>query len=408
MPAYLYQLQINNGIIYLGNAVKYFGFTCLDQKNKSAIVGKLWKSESHDEDTYKHLLPYGLNAITHQNNKYNIIVTKSQDTQETILTNHLYPCEITINLLSTEEYNLTTPDIEGIIQKESEHFRKIVDNFISEAKKYYEVNINEVEDKAGEVGIYIFDDYWELLNRRQPRPISTVHLDGLELDVLAYLKNFKSSQNKKRYASLGIPYKKNIMLEGPPGTGKTSLIFAIASELDCNLAIINFNKNMDDNNFMRAIRRLPKKCILVLDDIDALFKERKSNDGMKNALSFSALLNTLDGLAYRQGLITFMTTNYLCNLDSALKRPGRIDKIYSFQLASKKQTQHIFEKFFPEKKEEFISFYKQIQYCKFTTAIVQQYFMWYMEDYSKILENISEFKQLCEKHNYENRHQLYS
>ena len=93
---------------------------------------------------------------------------------------------------------------------------------------------------------------------------------------------------------------------------------------------------MDDNNFMRAIRRLPKKCILVLDDIDALFKERKSNDGMKNALSFSALLNTLDGLAYRQGLITFMTTNYLCNLDSALKRPGRIDKIYSFQLASKK------------------------------------------------------------------------
>ena len=95
-----------------------------------------------------------------------------------------------------------------------------MDNFISEAKKYYEVNINEVEDKAGEVGIYIFDDYWELLNRRQPRPISTVHLDGLELDVLAYLKNFKSSQNKKRYASLGIPYKKNIMLEGPPGTGK--------------------------------------------------------------------------------------------------------------------------------------------------------------------------------------------
>ena len=38
MPAYLYQLQINNGIIYLGNAVKYFGFTCLDQKNKSAIA----------------------------------------------------------------------------------------------------------------------------------------------------------------------------------------------------------------------------------------------------------------------------------------------------------------------------------------------------------------------------------
>ena len=76
---------------------------------------------------------------------------------------------------------------------------------------------------------------------------------------------------------------------------------------------------MDDNNFMRAIRRLPRNSILVLEDIDVLFKERKENDGFKSSLSFSALLNTLDGLAFRQGMITFMTTNYLCNLDSALK-----------------------------------------------------------------------------------------
>ena len=45
------------------------------------------------------------------------------------------------------------------------------------------------------------------------------------------------------------------MLEGLPGTGKTSLIFALASELKQNIAILNFNKDVDDNVFMRAIRK---------------------------------------------------------------------------------------------------------------------------------------------------------
>ena len=198
------------------------------------------------------------------------------------------------------------------------------------------------------------------------------------------------------------------MLEGYPGTGKTSLIFSLASELDCNIAIINFNKDMDDNNFMRAIRRLPKNSMLVLEDIDVLFKERKENDGFKSSLSFSALLNTLDGLAFRQGTITIMTTNYLCNLDSALKRPGRIDKIIHFGLATENQARHMFTKFFPEKVDDFEEFYQKIRSSKFTTAILQQYFLWHMEEYEGVMSNIKEFKKLCSEHNYETNRNLYS
>lgn len=408
MTHFLYKLTINNGSIHLGNAVRYFAYKCLNYKNNSSIVGRLWKSEARDGDNYEHLIPYGRHMITHYKNKYMIEVDKVGEIIEQLAMTHLYACEITIYLLETEDYSLETPNIDELHRKESEKFKGLLDDFIQDARKYYDTHISEIEDKKGEVGIYIFDDYWELLNRHQPRPITTVHLDGLETEILEYLKKFKSIENRGKYKMLGVPYKKNIMFEGHPGTGKTSLIFSLASELDCNLAIINFSKDMDDNNFMRAIRRLPKKCILVLDDIDALFKERKSNDGFKNALSFSALLNTLDGLAYRQGLITIMTTNYMCNLDSALKRPGRIDKIYSFKLASKVQTQHMFNKFFPEHTEHFTTFYKTIKLCKYTTAILQQYFMWYMEDYSLILENIEEFKELCQKHNYDERPNLYS
>ena len=43
---------------------------------------------------------------------------------------------------------------------------------------------------------------------------------------------------------------------------------------------------------------------------------------MKNAITFSALLNTLDGIAHSHGQIVIMTTNHPLVLDSALKRPG--------------------------------------------------------------------------------------
>ena len=66
---------------------------------------------------------------------------------------------------------------------------------------------------------------------------------------------------------------------------------------------------------MRALRRLPKKAIFVLEDIDVLFKERKENDNYKSMISFSGLLNSLDGMAFKDDLITIMTTNYECNLD---------------------------------------------------------------------------------------------
>ena len=177
-----------------------------------------------------------------------------------------------------------------------------------------------------------------------------------------------------------------------------------------NLAYINFNNKLDDNAFMMAIRKLPKNCILVLEDIDALFKARKENDEHKNNITFSALLNTLDGLGFKHGLLCFLTTNYECNLDNALKRPGRIDKYISFTYANKEQIESMFNTFYPDKKDEFKKFYKLIRNYKFTTAILQQYFIWYMDEYESIYKekNIEEFKKDCEKHDFNKKIDLYS
>lgn len=406
---YLYKFNINNGNAPLGLAVRYFSYNHLLDKSNSAIIGRLWKSENKDRENYELFLPYGVFDIEYQGNKYQIHSNKVGEPNSEFQP-YLYACEVVVYLKETNEYNsyLNLEELSIIRQERHEFFKEIVANFIKDSKKHYDTYITEVENKPGTVGVYIYDEYWELLNRHEPRLINTIHLDGKEQEILDYINKFKTEDVKKRYADLGIPYKKNIMFEGYPGTGKSSLIFCLASELDCNIAIINFNRDMDDNNFMRAIRRLPDDCILVLEDLDALFKARKENDENKNNITFSALLNTLDGLAFRKGMITIMTTNYLCNLDSALKRPGRIDKTLNFGLATKSQVQNMFSKFYPEKKEEFSKFYSLIKYCKFTTAIIQQYFMWYMEDYEEIYDNLELFKEICEKNNYESSNNLYT
>jgi chaperone BCS1 len=61
----------------------------------------------------------------------------------------------------------------------------------------------------------------------------------------------------------------------------------------------------------------------VFEDVDVYFNGRKNNN--PNGVSFSMLLNCLDGEFSKDGTIVIMTTNHVENLDSALIRPGRID-----------------------------------------------------------------------------------
>lgn len=387
-----YKLTINNGNIRLGLSVKYFGHQFMIDKTSESIMGKIQNCENGE---FYYMLPYGVSKLLYNDCNINVNVIKVDEIIcDENVHSHLQNTEI---VLSIEDTKLETEKCKETIKK-----------FIDEAKIYYEENIMEMDNDEEKVSIYFYDEYWELLTKRLPRSLKTIYLNGVENDLYEYIKKFRSKEMQKRYSDLGIPYKRNIMLEGYPGTGKTSLIFTIASEMKCNIAIMNFNKDLDDNAFMRAIRKIPKNSILVLEDIDVLFKERKSNDGFKSNLSFSALLNGLDGLAFRDEMITIMTTNYECNLDAALKRPGRIDKSINFTFATKNQTKFMFENFFPEHKEDFKTFYSQIKRFKYTTAVLQQYLMFYMDDYENLCEGIEEFKNSCEKHNYDKKLDLYA
>ena len=405
----LYHLKIKNGTSQLACAVKYYGYTLRDNKYTSSIFGRTYKQEKEEEyeEGINYVLDYGDNNITYKNHLLRITITKTGLVCDEYAHNQVFPTEVDIYLVKVDPELKKDENLE-----EYDFYHNIIDKFIKDAKEFYHETVLDLETRNSKlITIHMFDEYWETLCRREPRKINTVHLDGMETETLTYIKKFLLPETKKSYKEKGIPYKKNILMEGYPGTGKTSLIFALASELKYNVAFLNFNKDVDDNAFMRAIRRLPKKSILVLEDIDVLFKERKDNDSHKHIITFSALLNTLDGLAFKQDMITIMTTNYECNLDSALKRPGRVDKVIHFDFAKESQVRNMFGKFFPDNKEQFKDFYNLIKRMKFTTAILQQYFIWHMENTFEELikeENITEFKELCGKNNYDKKLELYS
>tara|TARA_Y100000590_G_scaffold348188_2_gene399100 strand:+ start:9341 stop:10513 length:1173 start_codon:yes stop_codon:yes gene_type:complete len=283
---------------------------------------------------------------------------------------------------------------------------ELIKAFLIECNEIWNKEYNEKHKSTKEkIKVLIWDDYWEDFYTRPPRSLESISLDFKE-ELLGDIKNFLSIETEQKYRRIGRPYHRNYLLEGIPGTGKTSLIYALASELNMSVALINFTVELNDTKFMRAIQRLPEDSILVLEDIDHLFIERKKNDDCKNAVTFSGILNALDGFVSQDKLITFLTTNHKCHLDNALIRPGRIAKQYHFDYSTKTQIKHMYKLFFPES-TNVDDFYAEIKKLKITTAILQN-FLFQFIDSDNILDHVDELKKMVSENKYEDRKDLYT
>ncbi|OQV24057.1 Mitochondrial chaperone BCS1 [Hypsibius exemplaris] len=197
-------------------------------------------------------------------------------------------------------------------------------------------------------------------------PLSSVVLaDGVSETILADIQDFIDSANW--YTEFGVPYRRGYLLYGPPGTGKTSFISAVAGNFNLNVCILSLSdKSLTDEILNRMMVEAPEDSLILLEDIDAAFGNRDDNiasgsklgeesktssvtsstafEGM-NRLTFSGLLNALDGVASSEGRILFMTTNYVDRLDPALIRPGRVDKRQYIGYADESQVERMFRRF---------------------------------------------------------------
>jgi chaperone BCS1 len=123
------------------------------------------------------------------------------------------------------------------------------------------------------------------------------------------------------YSKRGLSYKRGYLFYGSPGNGKTSLCLALAKHFNRDIQFLNLNDIEKDSNLFVSFNNIRNNSILVIEDVDAVFGTREG----KSKISFSALLNCMDGAFSKYGIITIMTTNHADRIDDALIREGRID-----------------------------------------------------------------------------------
>ena len=261
---------------------------------------------------------------------------------------------------------------------------------INEIKKFIFGIKKDVRPKLDEsIRVFIPNNgRWDKLSTIPKRSIDSIFIDKLDV-IMEDIDKFMDS--KDEYVKKGIKYKRNYLLHGPPGTGKTSFITSVASKYDLDVFMINLNTNINDIIFMKIVAKLPNRSLLVLEDVDFLFEQNQNN-----SVNFSTILNTLDGFACKNRLITFMTTNHKDKLDSSLIRPGRIDSIHEFTYASKIQIKEMLESYFPG--NDFYDKLKEsISSKRITTAALQK-FLFENRNSDNLIENLDMLMNLTEQY----------
>jgi chaperone BCS1 len=197
----------------------------------------------------------------------------------------------------------------------------------------------------GQMRVFNVDyNSWNCAGNRTARCIDSVILPGNEMErITSDLEKFW--KNAEWYHNMGIPHRRGWLLQGTPGSGKTSLISALAGRYKRGIHVLSLSEpNFSDAKLADLIARIPAGDMLLMEDVDAAFQQRESKDA---GITFSGLLNALDGVSSPDGIVVFMTTNHPEKLDPALIRPGRIDQVMEFHTATDEQLTRLYERFNP-------------------------------------------------------------
>jgi len=240
--------------------------------------------------------------------------------------------------------------------------------FVEAVKKKVEENTYQLMNFSGGI--------WSATKINVLKTKENTFLSEEQENIFNIAQKFIKSENI--YKDHGIPYKKGILLHGLPGTGKSSIGYALAHAFNLNIYKLDYKCLGSEQQFMTAVNNIPVRSLVIIEDIDTYKFAQDRNDkktktdiaaeslsnisttlstiittdenkydipNTTNTIQMESVLHVLDGYTCLHGCIVIFTTNHMNHVDPALLRPGRIDHHYEFTYATRKQIENILKYF---------------------------------------------------------------
>lgn len=283
--------------------------------------------------------------------------------------------ECSVTQINTKDNNSIVFTIYAAISSDAEStFLSIMDDVYNEYKQ-----TQSEQDKC--ISVWnVNEETWYRSSVRSLRSFDTIYLPtNTKKTIIKYVDDFLAS--RKEYELFEMPYKLVGLLEGPPGTGKTSVIHALATKYEYNIAFLTMSQTITNSTLIKLISTLPDKCFLVIE-------ECKENHN---------ILDILDGINCREGMIVFIITNNRNDLGSALIRPGRVDFIATFDFVKEPEIREILMKFVPKRFLEFNAIMSALGKYNLTVATLQKFLFEHRHDSTLLKKStLAEFEYLIQ------------
>jgi len=192
-------------------------------------------------------------------------------------------------------------------------------SFLPQQKKFnlvppHQDLLDNLPPGAYEFGMSMFGPFADIVDLKQEELISFD--EGPGKLVMEEVDRFWDL--KERYAKLGVPYRRGIMMHGPPGTGKSGVVRLVCNDVIEKGGLVAIVKHAETfSNFIPLLNRSDpnKRLVVVLEDVDNLVNYDEHE-----------FLQLLDGLADDRPQMLFLaTTNFIQHIPARIYRPSRFD-----------------------------------------------------------------------------------